>query len=157
MKDKDIAMQIRDRPQRFGIDKIINGEGSPWIISSADPIDFGWEHLRTVTETLENMVSSMGIKGSHNKWRYKPDEIGLFLNRYEAALKAASKLIGFGGDFRDQPYVIWMPGNTRYCESFQYGFIWKDDNNGTTFFATPLSYECYHHREGFYEGFNYRA
>jgi hypothetical protein len=41
---------------------------------------------------------------------------------------------GWEGDFRGSAYVFWIPDE----HNMRYGFVWKQDNNGTTFVVSPV-------------------
>lgn len=51
----------------------------------------------------------------------------------EERAKAAFKLIGWEGDVREGPYYFALPGETEMT----LGYIIKQDNDGTTFVASP--------------------
>lgn len=57
-----------------------------------------------------------------------------FLRAWESAKEAASAE-GWEGDFRHQPVVFWVPMST----TFEYGFAFKQDNNGDTFVLSPVA------------------
>ena len=97
------------------------------------PIDMGWEFLRTVTQTARELGAddaawaSSGHKGS--TWLPAGD----FQRAWENA-QAAARNAGWEGDFRNEPVVFWLPNDTE----FHFGFVFKQDNNGTTFVVSPV-------------------
>jgi len=88
----------------------------PWKAYAIPPIDFFWENLPTIHIVAKSL----------NNEAYK------FVENFELA-KALVRNVGWEGDFREEPRVFFLPGDVR----FDYGFVWKQDNNGITFIATP--------------------
>ena len=103
-----------------------------WYTYEIAPIDMGWENLKSVHETLQDVVgrsSSMKLKNDIDA-----TDMNDFIAKWESAKDAASDA-GWEGDFRNEPVVFWVP-----CESeFECGFVIKQDNNGTTFVISPTS------------------
>lgn len=93
------------------------------------PIDFGWENLKTLSETIYD-ISKQGSFLSND---VDTDGVNSFLNNWNFA-KAEAKKCGWEGDFRNTPNVFWLPSE----ESFSYGFVFKHENNGTTFIISPF-------------------
>lgn len=101
-----------------------------WHVYAIIPIDFGWEHLKTIQETL------VAIASSHDEIEH-PDGLNtsnarLFLEAWESA-KAKASEHGWEGDFRNEPAVFWLPSEG----DFDYAFVFKQENNGTTFVVSP--------------------
>lgn len=90
------------------------------------PIDFGWDHLKTVNETISNIAQSAGNDRMQ-------EEVTTFLNDWSLAQEKAKKL-GWEGDFRGEPRVFWLP----FESELKYGFVFKQDNNGDTFVVSPV-------------------
>lgn len=140
MNHKNPVTQVRNRPQRFGIDSIMNAEEDIWEISAGPSIN-GLKKLRTVQETLENMVSSLTTNSFDvtEDDSYCPlNEIAVFLHHFRAAKQAAANFYGWKGIFSDKPRVIWFP--YVYDDDYnglRYGFAWHDDN-ATAIIATPI-------------------
>lgn len=91
------------------------------------PIDHLWECLPTTAGYLQTVRDKIGLR----EWFQLRDEIKSFsLRSSDIAIKA-----GWEGDFREgcSPRVFFLPGDT--C--FEIGLVWKQDNNGTTFVASP--------------------
>lgn len=64
-----------------------------------------------------------------------PMDLESFLANWEQAKGAASD-IGWDGDFRGDPVVVWLPGSPG--DDFVHGFAFKQDNNGTAFKISPV-------------------
>jgi hypothetical protein len=98
------------------------------------PIDFYWEQLKTVAETageLARLDAESRAAGT--------DPAGAFPDpaEFQRAWKTAQDLAtnaGWEGDFRNDPVVFWIPVEG----SFDYGFVIKQDNNGTTYVVSPV-------------------
>lgn len=99
------------------------------FVYAITPIDFGWEYCPTVSEfagqiaRLEFGKSGFGEKGNFNR----------FVKDFEEAKELAKKR-GWEGHFRAEARVFQIPVEG----SFEYGFAWKQDNNGDTFIISPI-------------------
>lgn len=93
------------------------------------PIDLGWEDLVTLDEYVERLKNEDDRTG----YPFRAFSADIVLNDFERAKEAARK-IGWEGDFREKPRVFFVPTETE----MSYGFVWKQDNNGTTFIASPI-------------------
>jgi hypothetical protein len=101
-----------------------------WNVYSVGPIDHGWEHLKTVKETLADIASredEIEETGDRNA-----EAVQQFIADWSSATAAAGSE-GWEGDFRHEPRVFWLPSEV----NFVYGFVFKQDNNGTTFVVSP--------------------
>jgi hypothetical protein len=87
------------------------------------PIDFGWNHLKTVSETITNFTHD-------EEYECKISE---FLRIWELS-KNLSEEILWEGDFRESPRVFWIPSELKMI----FGFVFKQDNNGSTFVVSPV-------------------
>lgn len=101
-----------------------------WHVYELLAIDFGWEHVKTVKETLvaiangpDELSHPDGLNSANAK---------AFLDAWESAKSAASEK-GWEGDFRHEPSVFWLPSEG----DFNYGFVFKQDNNGDTYVVPP--------------------
>jgi len=93
------------------------------------PIDFHWDFLSTVEETVEKL-------SRYKDGEYSPLSFELlhgFLNDWKEAKEIASKAGHWEGDFREPPRIFWLPAD----QEFVYAFAWKQDNNGSTFIVSP--------------------
>lgn len=100
----------------------------PWFTYRIQPIDVLWENLKSVTQTVDALVNESPMP-EKNYLIY----VQRFLNAWEAAQESA-KAVGWEGDFRLSPVVFWLPGDG----GFDYGFAFKQDNNGDTFVVSPV-------------------
>ncbi len=102
-----------------------------WFTYETSPIDMGWESLRTVQETVAELVQRMHDATRSND--IDPSDLNIFLRSWEAA-KDSATVKGWEGDFRQEPRVFWIPAETEFI----YGFVFKQDNNGTTYVVAPV-------------------
>lgn len=102
-----------------------------WHIYEIAPIDLGWEHLKTVRETAAILLQRSETTSREND--IDASDLHVFLRSWESAKDAASDK-GWEGDFRHEPVVMWIPNDTE----FNYGFVFKQDNNGTTYVVSPV-------------------
>lgn len=98
------------------------------------PIDWGWEQLRTVEDTARALADVDVRERLSGEAIYIADpSLDTFLARWDAA-KDSARRSGWEGDFRQGPYVFWVPTE----DGMQFGFVFKQDNNGTTFVVSPV-------------------
>lgn len=102
-----------------------------WHTYETPPVDIGWEDLRTVQETAGVLVARMQSTGVKND--VDASALHSFLAAWTSAKDAASSK-GWEGDLRIEPVVFWVPNDTE----FSYGFVLKQDNNGTTYVVSPV-------------------
>ncbi|MYM21931.1 hypothetical protein GTP46_04600 [Duganella sp. FT135W] len=101
------------------------------------PIDFFWEQLKTVSVTAGELAlldAAAKANGTNPSGAF-PDPAE-FLKRWETAKDLAAN-VGWEGDFRNEPVVFWVP----HEDSFDYGFVIKQDNNGATYVISPVRLE----------------
>ena len=104
-----------------------------WHAYELPPIDFGWEHLKTVEQTAADLAARDAAETvNHGSTSLLPSAAG-FIASWLSAKDAASQA-GWEGDFRSQPVVFWVPGDNK----FDYGFVLKQGNNGTTYVVSPV-------------------
>ena len=96
------------------------------------PIDFAWEHLKTVEETARELGAKEAAMAASE--RIGPlTKTSTFLDDWTEAQRLATAN-GWEGDFKNDPAVFWIP-----CDGeFRYGFAIKQNNNGSTFVVTPI-------------------
>ena len=99
-----------------------------WFFYNMTPIDQLWQMLPTPEDVIKNLVDSSDDGPEYGI----SDRVVTFAKDYEYVL-AAFKTKGWEGDFRGHSKVFWLP----YDVDFIYGFVWKQDNNGSTFVASP--------------------
>lgn len=101
-----------------------------WIVYQVGPIDHGWNNLRTVQDTVAD------IAGTDDEFMRRhdlnTDGLTTFIQGWESAKDAAARE-GWEGDFLHAPRVFWLPSEI----GFDYGFVFKQENNGTTFIMSP--------------------
>jgi hypothetical protein len=102
-----------------------------WNTYEVPPIDIGWGNLKTVQETAASLLATSGEGTQKND--IDDSNLQSFLRSWESAKEAAGQK-GWEGDFRLEPVVIWVPNDTE----FNYGFVFKQDNNGTTYVVSPV-------------------
>ncbi|MBV4413324.1 hypothetical protein J0B02_10910 [Enterobacteriaceae bacterium YMB-R22] len=96
------------------------------------PIDYDWDMLNTVNETVSRLVENSECDSDQDN----PKAYGRltqFLASWESAKELAKK-VGWEGDFRHEPYVLWFP----YEGCFHCGFVFKQENNGNTYVISPI-------------------
>lgn len=106
-----------------------------WFAYAFSPIDFGWERLDSVADTARAIGGDEAFakaKGGDMLMEEGPT-IDEFLRNWESAKQAAYDE-GWEGDCRQGPVVFWVPMST----TFEYGFAFKQDNNGVTFVISPV-------------------
>lgn len=101
-----------------------------WIVYAIGPIDHDWHMLKTVRETAAQ-IAGHGYE-SIEDFDLAGGAIRSFLASWESA-KQAARHHGWEGDFRHEPHVFWLPSEI----DFVHGFVFKQDNNGTTFVVSP--------------------
>lgn len=103
------------------------------------PIDYGFRYLRSIEEfrdlaRLEDLAQYEGLgqyQGFPNTFtRATLDRFDL---NFEAAKRMAADLL-WEGDFREGPFV--MPVLVEL--EVGYAFVWKQNNNGSTFVISPV-------------------
>jgi len=107
--------------------KEMNYQSSNWIAYQITPIDNGWENLKTVKDTIVDIVKNEELSSDS-----VCGELAAFINNWNTAKSFATQK-GWEGDFRREPCVFWIPADT----NFEYGFIIKETNNGTTYVISP--------------------
>lgn len=103
-----------------------------WVYHVA-PIDFGWEHLPTVADVAGRLGAATAVASAMKPGSRESLEVSEFLHAWQIARDLASTA-GWEGDFRDDPVVFWVPSD----DGFRFGFVIKQDNNGSTFVVTPF-------------------
>ena len=102
-----------------------------WAAYHLPPIDMRWEMLDTIEEVLVKFAR-MDAQGAMSG---EGSELAgeRFLADFDEA-KELAKSIEWEGDFRHEPRIFWLPAE----EVFRYAFVWKQDNNGSTFVVSPF-------------------
>lgn len=115
-------------------------------------IDHRWEGLKTLSE-YASYVFERDISDAKNfNIKYSKDldifyEVDTFLNTVKKILNFAAEEGHWEGYFDTEVRVFNVPVEN----SFDYGFVWKQENNGDTFVASPqpmshLEQHCYYEK-----------
>jgi len=105
----------------------------PWTAYAIIPIDWAWEFLPTVQEIATRFAASdaelIVADATEFETMYHSD-----FGKHFALAKRLAREEGWEGDFGgNSPRVIFLPDEN----TFVYGFVWKQSNNGTTFVVSP--------------------
>lgn len=98
-------------------------------VTSHDAIDYGWDLLPTVDEFL------VRLKWGNDQNNGTVTRLKV-LRQLAKALESA-RAEGWEGDFRPEGEVRVLIFPDPDSSEFKIGFVWKQDNNGTTFIAEP--------------------
>lgn len=103
-----------------------------WYVYEVYPIDYWWDYLHSLSDVMARL-SADSLHDEANEKGYDLSVVKSFVDDWESAKMAASSK-GWEGDFRHKPVVFWIPIEDR----FEHGFVFKQDNNGTTFVVSPV-------------------
>ena len=103
---------------------------------AVSPIDNNWDFLPTVKDVAKRIAIAHAAHAVEHGMGSSPFVITVdeFLGKWEAAKVAASEK-GWEGDFRNEPAVFMIPQDV----DFLFGFVFKQENNGTTFVVSPVA------------------
>lgn len=105
-----------------------------WYVYEISPIDANWEHLSTVDSVAKKLASDEAASEVRHGVPVNPTpSYRDFMSSWSSAQDAARDK-GWDGVFRVAPVVTWYPVE----ESFDVGFVLKQDNNGTTYVVSPV-------------------
>ena len=107
-----------------------------WHVYELSPIDLGWENLKTVEETAADIGE---IEARMKVGAQVVDDVCPTIDQFARAWKDAqqeAKNAGWDEDFRHDPVVFWLPMSEH---EFRFGFVLKQDSNGTTYVVSPVS------------------
>lgn len=99
-----------------------------WFVYCIPPIDNFWDMLKTVDETSALLQSYAEEDQGHR------EVASTFEADFASAKYLASEYL-WEEDFRHEPCVFRVPDELE----FVYGFVWKQDNNGTCFVVSPVA------------------
>ncbi|HCT4984470.1 TPA: hypothetical protein OTZ20_002895 [Pseudomonas aeruginosa] len=103
-----------------------------WYVYEVSPIDYGWNFPQSLSDVIARFNADCSDDVPKEQG-YDLSMLKSFVDDWDSAkMAAASK--GWEGDFRHKPVVFWIPIEDR----FEYGFVFKQDNNGTTFVVSPV-------------------
>ena len=103
-----------------------------WSVYVLNPVDFGWDHLGSVEETLAKIDRGQAERDS----AHLPYDLAYNRKQFSRDYLLAQELAkahGMGSDLK-QASVFWIPGDTK----FDYGFVFKESSNGTTYVTSPF-------------------
>ena len=105
------------------------------------PVDFGWELLPTLEEMAEKTARNDAAYAHHDE--NMAADGGRTQELFESFKRAkeVAKEVLWEGDYRERPRVFLLPEEGGY--EFRFGFVWKQDNNGSTFLVTPIRIQAY--------------
>ena len=100
-----------------------------------EPIDFGWSMNRTVDEMLIELKNFNREEEPNVKMEYEK-----FWKLWEETKIFAHNQLGWEVDFREVPEVAFVPVRGNGIDiDFEPIFIFKQDNNGTSFVVSPIN------------------
>jgi hypothetical protein len=91
-----------------------------------EPIDHHWECLKTVDQTASELGTGTTVEGFEEKVFMGGISVEEFL--------AAWNMVQPSEKLRRPPVVFWVPT----VHGFQFGFVYKLANNGTTYVHSPV-------------------
>lgn len=108
-----------------------------WYVYHLPPIDNGWFFAKTVDQMAAELAAidtKEKVEGVDPRNVFSPS-VDDFIRDWQSAQSAAAGK-GWEGDFRtkDQRVVIAIPDEG----DFHWGFVFKQDNNGSTFVVSPV-------------------
>ena len=106
-----------------------------WSVYEVYPIDFMWGFLPTISEFGKGLASEPEAYGKDAVQKLDED--------FREAQSEVDAATSWEGDFRGEVSVFLIPIEG----TFDYGFVWKQENNGTTFVVSPVKLD---HLEGMY-------
>jgi hypothetical protein len=110
-----------------------------WFVYELPPIDFWWEFLPTVADVAVGMASGgarEAVTEHSSTFRGVVDlnSTVTFVRNFREAQDLAGRH-GWEGDFSMPARVLWLPEEN--SPVFSHAFVWKQDNNGTTYVVSP--------------------
>lgn len=103
-----------------------------WHLYRTAPIDVGWDFLLTLTEAFALLEAA--------EERGEPIDVDLSHDQLRAQfveVQERAETIGWEGDFRVEPHVLMLPDPA--SGRLAPGFVWKQDNDGLCFVASPFA------------------
>jgi len=103
-----------------------------WFAYDVVPVDFNWEYLKTVRETVREIAINDAEARVHGN-DVPPPDMEEFIDAWETAQEAATSA-GWIGEASNDAAVFWMPVEG----SFTFGFVIKQDDQESTFVISPV-------------------
>lgn len=110
----------------------VNKSTSRWMVYEVPPIDLGWQYAKTPERVIEEMTVD-----PNDMFGYMPrDAMDLYVSFLQAEIAVGHIGSGFDGVIRENqpPVVFAIPTENEMLA----GFVFKADNNGDTFVASPI-------------------
>lgn len=112
-----------------------------WFTYEIGPIDHGWELSETVSQFLRRIGESELLRNIERLHHSKPngDDFGdevIDASSFVALYQSAWSECGAAAydELRQEPQVFAVPSEGM----LELGFIFKEDNNGTTYVVSPV-------------------
>lgn len=93
-------------------------------------IENNWEDLTPLNEFLQTFADDDGDVSQRDKESLKE-----IIAKSDTAL-ALAKEMGWDGSYTGCPYLFWLP--SKNTQSFEYGFVFKQTSNNSTFVISPI-------------------
>lgn len=105
-----------------------------WYVYELAPIDFFWQHLKTVEETAKELGAASASSRALG-FDESGDGVQIGVNHFLANWEdARSNVFGATEQLQRPPVVFWVPKD----DGFTFGFVIKIHANGTTFVVSPV-------------------
>ena len=99
-----------------------------------NPVDFHWEHLSTVRDTIVQILGQNPENGIDIAVDgFDSQGLSEFLQAWRKAKQLARSELDFDGKIQGEAHVFWLPDD---C-AFSPGFVFKQENNGATHVISP--------------------
>lgn len=107
-----------------------------WYAYALSPIDHHWEFLTPLNHLASEIGSAEALERVlHGSTVMYDGILSDVLSKDWALAKSLARNVGWEGDIKGRgPSVFWLPAENH----FQYGFAFKQDNNGMTFVVSPV-------------------
>lgn len=104
-----------------------------WTAYDIVPIDYGWEFLPTIEDVAQKFAKYDAALAVAEE-KFEQPLLPRFFELFSQAKEMAHE-VGWEGDHQGYagPRVFFLPAEG----DFNYGFVWKQNNNGTTFVISP--------------------
>jgi hypothetical protein len=112
---------------------------SVFHVYEMSPVDNGWFLFKTVEEVLSALCEGLKHQAENcittdtDIFCYEYPDPETFIKQYNQSRTAARKA-GWEGDMREGPVVVPVVQDADCC----FGFMWKQDSNGTTYVVIPV-------------------
>jgi len=104
-----------------------------WHCYDISPIDFNWEYLPTVKDTLCSLIQTPMQWETACGEDVNEDWAASFVDSWKFAKETARQRLHWDEEFNGHPRVIWIPDDN----AFGFGFVFKQGNNGNTYVFSP--------------------